>query len=138
MKVKNIAVTIEIQESIEQVWEVWNSPPDIQKWNIPFDDWHCPFAENEVREGGPFHYRMEALDGTGGFDHKGTYQKIIPQHRIETLQEDGRESVIEFISVGENTTIRETFEPDATTPLDVQRDFCCAVLTRFKNYVELK
>jgi uncharacterized protein YndB with AHSA1/START domain len=138
MKSQNITVTIEIQKPVEKVWEVWNSPPDIQKWNIPFDNWHCPFAENDLREGMKFHYRMESLDGKEGFDHKGIYRKVIPMGRIETIQDDGRESTIEFFSSKENSVIRETFEPEDKEPLDLQRDFCRAVLNRFKKYVELK
>jgi len=138
MKSKKITVTIEIRKPIEEVWEVWNSPGDIQKWNIPFEDWHCPSAENDLREGMGFNYRMESLDGKEGFDYKGIYQKIIPMNRIETLQEDGRESIIEFFSGDENCLIQETFEPEAKTPLEVQREFCRSVLNRFKEYVELK
>jgi hypothetical protein len=81
---------------------------------------------------------MESLDGKEGFDHKGIYRKVIPMGRIETIQDDGRESTIEFFSSKENSVIRETFEPEDKEPLDLQRDFCRAVLNRFKKYVELK
>lgn len=81
---------------------------------------------------------METRDGRQGFDHTGKYLKIIPLRRIETVQEDGRASTIEFHSYDANSIVRETFEPEDKTPYDVQEDFCRSVLNRFKKYVELK
>jgi uncharacterized protein YndB with AHSA1/START domain len=138
MKSQCLKVSVEIQKPVEEVWEAWNSPADIQKWNIPFDDWHCPFAVNDLREDMGFHYRMETTDGREGFDYRGTYLKISPLSLIETVQDDGRMSNIEFRSTPSTTVIAETFEPEDQTPWDIQEEFCRSVLNRFKKYVESK
>ena len=79
---------------------------------------------------------MESKDTKEGFDYKGKYSNVIPLEYIESIQEDGRKSVIEFQQIDNNTIIRETFEPEAQTPLDMQEAFCQSVLNRFKQYTE--
>ncbi|WP_048506671.1 SRPBCC domain-containing protein [Chryseobacterium angstadtii] len=75
---QDITATVLVEKPLQTVWEKWNYPEDIQRWNIPFEDWHCPFAENDVREGGQFFYRMECLDGKEGFSYEGKYVTVIP------------------------------------------------------------
>lgn len=138
MDIQSTSITVEISvnKPVDLVWHRWTTPADIANWNIPFDDWHSPKVENDLKVGGKFFYRMEAKDGREGFDHYGNYDKIIKNQLIEYTVSDGRKSVIKFISNGDTTLVVETFEPEKETPLEIQRDFCYSVLRRFKKYSE--
>jgi uncharacterized protein YndB with AHSA1/START domain len=140
MGTQSLAITVEVtvNKPIESVWQDWARPADIMQWNIPFDDWHSPRVENDLKPGGSFLFRMEAKDGSVGFDHSGKYDKVINNQLIEYTGTDGRKSVIEFISKGDTTTIVETFEPEPINPLEMQKDFCQSVLNNFKKYTESK
>ena len=133
---KPIVVAVLIEKPLKIVWEKWINPDDIKQWNIPFENWHCPKVMNDVTDGGSFFFRMESKDGKEGFDYKGNYTKVIPFEYIENTQDDGRKSVVEFQQIDDNTIIRETFEPEAQTPPDIQEAFCQSVLNRFKQYAE--
>ena len=133
-----ITVEVTVNKPIESVWQVWASTSDIMQWNIPFDDWHTPTVKNDLQPGGSFFFRMETKDGSEGFDHTGTYDKVIRYQLIEYTGTDGRKSAIKFRSTDETTTIVETFEPDKSNPIDMQRDFCQSVLNNFKQYIETK
>jgi hypothetical protein len=95
-------------------------------------------VENDVRAGGLFSFRMEAINGSEGFDHVGKYDKVIKYQLIEYTVSDNRKSIIEFVAKGNTTILTETFEPENETPIDLQRDFCESVLLNFKNHVESK
>jgi uncharacterized protein YndB with AHSA1/START domain len=131
-------ITVEtiINASIENVWKRWTTPEDIMKWNNPFDDWHTPRVDNDLKDGGIFLFRMEKKDGSEGFDFGGSYDKVITNELIEYTLADGRRTINWFIANGNETTIIETFDPEAKTPIDVQRDFCQNVLINFKKYAE--
>ncbi|SFQ45176.1 SRPBCC domain-containing protein [Parafilimonas terrae] len=135
---KTIAVAVLVEKPLDVVWEKWINPDAIKQWNIPFENWHCPGAINDVTDGGLFIFRMEKKDGSEGFDYKGKYNRIIPFEYIESIQHDGRKTIVEFQQIDDNTIIRESFEPEAQTPLDVQESFCQSVLNRFKQYAEQK
>jgi uncharacterized protein YndB with AHSA1/START domain len=77
-KISDISIEITIQKPVAKVWEIWTTAADIMQWNVPFDNWHSPRAKNDLHEGGSFCYRMEAKDGSEGFDHSGIFAKIIP------------------------------------------------------------
>ena len=132
----SITLKIQVDKPVDYVWLLWTKAADIERWNIPFDDWHCPKAENDLKPGGNFYFRMEATNGRDGFDHSGTYDKILENRRIEYTVSDGRKSIIEFISDGGTTLVVETFEPEKETPVELQRNFCFSVLKRFKEYAE--
>lgn len=134
----SITVEIKISKPVEYVWQLWTTAADIANWNIPFDDWHSPKTDNDLKVGGKFLYRMEAKNGKEGFDHSGYYDKIIKNELIEYTVSDGRKSIIQFIAAGDNTLIVETFEPEKATPVDIQKDFCYSVLKKFKEYSETK
>lgn len=138
MKTLNTAITVEttVKEPVENVWRLWTTPVDISQWNNFSNDWHSPRVEVDLREEGSFLYRMETKDGSSGFDHSGKYDKIITHELIEYTGLDGRKSIIKFIPNGGETTIIETFEPETETPLDIQKDFCQAILNNFKQYAE--
>ena len=134
----SITVSVSVNRSIKDVWRVWTNPADIMQWNIPFDHWHSPRVESDLRAGGFFLFRMEAKDGSEGFDHSGKYDRVIIHKLIEYTVSDGRKSVIEFKPDGNSTVVVETFEPENANPVEMQRDFCQAVLDRFKEYAEAK
>ncbi len=136
MKPGNLVATVLVGKPLEIVWQKWITPEDIRKWNIPFDNWCCPTAENVVEDDGRFFFRMETKDGKEGFDHKGRYDEVIPLQYIKYTQDDGREVVIEFQQIDQNTIVRESFEPEKLVPNEVQQEFCQSVLQRFKDYVE--
>ena len=119
------AITVEttINVTIETAWKLWTSTADIAVWNSPSEDWHSPKAENDLRTGGSFFYRMETKDGSEGFDHSGTYNKVIEHQLIEYTVSDGRKSVIKFVPEGNTTIVIETFEPEKKTPLIYKKIF---------------
>jgi uncharacterized protein YndB with AHSA1/START domain len=133
-----LKVEITINKPVDLVWECWTNPADIMLRNVPFPNWHSPKVENDVRLGGLFSFRMEAIDGSEGFDHVGKYDKVIKNQLIEYTVSDNRKSRIEFVANGNTTSLTETFEPEKETPIDLQRDFCESVLLNFKQHVESK
>lgn len=131
-----ITVETTIKSTIENVWNLWTTPEDIKQWNNPSEEWHTLKVENDLKDGGKFLFRMESKDGADGFDFSGTYDKVILNKLIEYTLDDGRKTINEFIQNKNSVTITETFEPEAKTPLDVQKEFCQGVLGNFKKYVE--
>ena len=134
--IQGITTQTTVNAPVEKCWKLWITASDIMQWNTPSGEWHTPSAVIDPREGGSFLFRMETKDGRVGFDHGGVYDKMIVHELIAYTGADGRRSIIRFTPHGDTTTITETFEPEATTPLDMQRWFCAAVLDTFKRYAE--
>ncbi len=135
---KTITVKTTVKAPVEKVWKNWSTPEDIVRWNNASDDWHTTRAENDLRAGGKFLARMEAKDGSAGFDFGGIYDEVKPNELIKyTLGDDRKVSVI-FSSVGEETKVTETFEAEKTNPLEMQRAGWQAILDNFKKYTESK
>ncbi|MCK6541367.1 SRPBCC family protein [bacterium] len=130
-------VTIEatIQASIEKVWSVWTSPEHIVKWNAASDDWHTTKAENDLRVGGRFLSRMEAKDGSFGFDFTGTYDEVVQHELIAYTMEDGRKVRVHFSQSGKSTKIVSVFDAEQENPVDMQRNGWQAILDNFAKYV---
>lgn len=133
-----IAVRSEIYAPIERVWKCWTTPADIVQWNHASEDWHSPQAENDLRVGGRFCCRMEAKDGSMGFDFSGVYDDVVIHKRIHYTLDDGRRVLIEFTAAREHTVVIESFEAENTHPAELQRDGWQAILDNFKKYVELE
>lgn len=131
-----ITVETTIQAPVEKVWKLWTEPNHITQWNNASDEWHTPRAENDLRVDGRFTSRMEAKDGSMGFDFAGTYTHVQEHERIEYTLEDGRKVQIAFVSKGNETHVTETFEAEHTHPVEMQRAGWQAILDNFKNYVE--
>jgi uncharacterized protein YndB with AHSA1/START domain len=121
---------------VEQVWEYWNNPEHITGWNFAVDDWHCPKAENDLRPGGTFSSRMEAKDGSFGFDFGGTYLEVDPFKRITSILGDKRTIHTHFLGSPDGTHIVETFEAEGQNPLDMQQAGWQMILNNFKAYAE--
>lgn len=132
------AITIEaiIKAPVEKVWKLWNNPEDIKNWCSASDDWHVPKAENNLKAGGTFTTRMEAKDGSFGFDFGGVYDEIKNNDLIAYTLGDGRKVKIVFTSIGNETKVVETFDPESENPIEMQRDGWQAILNNFKKYVE--
>lgn len=131
-------VTVEttVKAPVEKVWQYWTAPEHITKWNHASDDWHSPFAENDLRVGGKFTARMEAKDGSMGFDFAGIYDEVKPQTRIAYTMGDGRRATVDFSSNGNETNVSETFDADETHSIELQKGGWQAILDNFKKHVE--
>jgi len=133
---KTITIRASVRAPLEQVWELWTKPEHIIHWNFASDDWRCPSAINDLREGGRLSWRMEALDGSQGFDFAGTYDEVVPLKRIRYTIDDGRKTIITFTPAGDVTEVVETFDIEGSYPIEMQRDGWQAILDNFKKYAE--
>lgn len=132
-----ITVQALINAPVEKVWEFWTAPQHITKWNNASDDWHTPHAENDLRTGGKFSARMEAKDGSFGFDFGGVYDAVEENKLIAYTMDDGRKVEVKFTSNNDNETkIVETFDPESENSLELQRSGWQSILDNFKKYVE--
>jgi len=131
-----ITVRVLIDSPIDRVWKIWTTPEDIVKWNYASEDWHSPQVYNDLRVGGTFNYRMEARDGSYGFDFKGVYNKVNANELIEYTIDDSRKVKINFSTLDGKTEIVETFEAENVNSFDMQRDGWQAILDNFKKVVE--
>ena len=136
MEKNKITVQTTVSASLDKVWERWTSPQHIVNWNFASDDWHCPAAENDLRTGGKFKSTMAAKAGDMSFDFEGTYDEVVDQKRIAYSLEDGRQVTVDFESLGDQTQVTESFDPDASHSADMQRAGWQAILDNFKKYAE--
>lgn len=131
-----VTIKTTIQAPVEKVWEHWTEPDHIKKWNSASDDWHTPFAENDLRAGGKFVSRMEAKDGSMGFDFGGIYDEVKLHEVISYTMEDGRKVKITFKGQGNETEVIETFDAETENPIEFQQQGWQAILDNFKLYTE--
>ncbi len=133
------AITVKaiINVPVERAWLYWTTPEHIIKWNNANDDWHTTQAENDLRTGGKFLARMEAKDGSMGFDFEGIYDAVKTNELIQYHLTDGRLVNVEFKSHGKDTEIIETFDAEHENSLELQRMGWQAILDNFKRYVEV-
>jgi uncharacterized protein YndB with AHSA1/START domain len=111
-------------------------PEHITKWNSASDDWHTPYAENDLRTGGKFLSRMEAKDGSFGFDFGGVYDEVIPNKLIAYTMGDSRKVKVDFAANGNSTTVTTNFEAETENTIELQKNGWQAILNNFKKYVE--
>lgn len=130
-----IIVETTVAAPIEEVWRAWTTPEDIRQWNAASDDWHTTAATVDLRVGGAFSSRMEAKDGSFGFDFAGTYTRVVPLQLIE-FTFGTRVALIEFVSTDGGILVRETFDAEETHPVERQRQGWQAILDRFARHVE--
>lgn len=133
-----ITISASINAPIEEVWKRWTHPEDIVGWNHASDDWHTPRAENDLSRGGHFNYRMEARDGSFGFDFSGVYDLVIINKQIDYTLDDDRIVKILFTAAGDQTEITETFEAEGTNAIELQRFGWQSILDNFKKYAEVQ
>ena len=132
-------ITVEtfVNASIAIVWSAYTTPDDIKQWNAASDDWHTTSSSVDLRDGGAFSSRMEAKDGSFGFDFAGTYERIVPLQSIEYSFGD-RTGLVEFIPAENGVTVRSTFDAESTNPVEMQRQGWQAILDNFARHVEAK
>ena len=133
-----ISVETTVAAPIEQVWNAYTTPADIKQWNAASADWHTTTATVDLREGGKFSSRMEAKDGSVGFDFAGTYTRIVPQQVIEYRMADGREVSVEFMTRPGGVSVKETYDAESENSPELQRQGWQAILDNFARYVEAK
>jgi len=131
-----ITVETTVKAPVEKVWKYWNEPKHITQWCFASDDWHTPTAENDLKVNGKLKSRMEAKDGSMGFDFEGVYTKVQENKAIEYNIADGRHVSITFSSNGNETKIVESFEAESMNPIEMQQAGWQAILNNFKKYVE--
>ncbi|WP_207492605.1 SRPBCC family protein [Aridibaculum aurantiacum] len=135
---ENATITVEVSVNapIEKAWLYFTDAKHIVNWYFATDEWHSPRAENDLQPGGKFTTRMEAKDGSFGFDFAGSYTKVEEHSTIEMRLDDGRMVNITFTQEGDTTHVVETFEPEPTHPIDIQSAGWQAILNNFKKYIE--
>src|SRR3982751_1594698 len=131
-------ITIEttVNAPVEKVWAYWNQPEHVTKWNQASEDWHSPRGENDLRVGGSFSYRMEAKDGSFGFDFGGIYDAVDENACIEYTMGDNRKVQVTFTPEGDTTKIVEKFEAENVYPHEQQKAGWQSILDSFKKYTE--
>ncbi len=134
----NTVITVEviIDASVEQVWNYFTDPQHVTKWNAASSDWHTTNAENDLTIGGKFSYRMEAKDGSFGFDFWGIYDNIVLHKIIEYTLGDDRKVIVGFKNVNNTTEIIEKFDAETVNSVELQQSGWQAILNNFKAYVE--
>jgi len=137
-KENKIKITVQttVSAPVEKVWEKWTNPDDIIKWNTASEDWHTTKVENDLRAGGKFSSRMEAKDGSVGFDFWGIYDNIKNNELIEYTLGDGRKVTVSFTSDNNKTEIVETFEAEDENSEELQKTGWQSIMDSFRKYVE--
>jgi uncharacterized protein YndB with AHSA1/START domain len=124
----SITVQSTVKAPLDKVWKLWTGPQHITQWNNASDDWHTPCAENDLRVGGKFLSRMEAKDGSFGFDFWGVYDEVKANEMIAYTMGDGRKARITFSAMGTETKVMETFEVETENSVELQRGGWQAIL----------
>jgi uncharacterized protein YndB with AHSA1/START domain len=136
VKDKTIIVETIVKAPISTVWSYWTDPKHITQWYYASDDWHAPYAENDLWVNGKFRTRMAAKDGNSGFDFEGVYTNIVRNKKIEYTIPDGRKVAIEFSDLNGETKVVEAFEMETVNPYELQKGGWQAILNNFKKYTE--
>ncbi len=131
-------ITIEsvVAASPKKVWDAWTEPQHIMKWNFANDDWQCPNASNDLKIGGKYAARMEAKDGSFGFDFEAIYDEVIDQKKITYTMGDGRKATTQFEDLGGKTKVTTIFDAEKENSEEMQKQGWQAILNNFKKYVE--
>jgi uncharacterized protein YndB with AHSA1/START domain len=131
-----ITISISVEADMGRVWDYWTSPEHIMNWNFASDEWCCPSAKNDLKPNGKFSWRMEAKDGSMGFDFEGMYDIIIESKMISYTLTDNRKVDIEFTQNGKEVTVSETFDAEGTNSDELQRAGWQEILNNFKKCLE--
>ncbi len=138
METQATVITVEatVHAPVATVWESWTNPEHITKWNNASDDWHTPWAKNDLRVGGSFSSRMEAKDGSFGFEFGGVYDAVTTNELIAYTMADGRKVTVKFSAEGDVTKVVESFDAENENPVEMQQMGWQAILDNFKKYTE--
>jgi uncharacterized protein YndB with AHSA1/START domain len=133
-----ITVEATVNAPVKKTWDAYNNPEDIKQWNQASADWHTTSSSVDLREGGKFSSRMEAKDGSMGFDFGGVYTKVVPNKTVAYRMGDGREAEVQFSESKGTTAVKVTFDAESTNPAEMQRGGWQAILDSFARHVEAK
>lgn len=136
MQATKITVAATIAADIKKVWDYYTKPEHITKWNFADESWHCPAAENDLRVGGKLKSRMEAKDGSFGFDFEAIYDEVVDYKEITYTIADGRQATTDFEDLDGQTQVTINFDAESVNPVDMQQAGWQAILNNFKKYVE--
>lgn len=136
MSITKITIQATIEADLKKVWEYYTEPQHITNWNFAIDDWCCPHASNDLKPGGKYSARMEAKDGSFGFDFEAIYDEVVPQEKIVYTMLDGRQASIVFNSSNNQTEVVVSFDAETQNSIELQRDGWQAILNNFKKYTE--
>lgn len=131
-----VSVNAIVKADLKKVWDCWTSPECIKQWNQASEDWHTTDAQNDLKDGGKFSSRMEAKDGSMGFDFSGRYDVVAPGSHLEYTLKDNRKVKINFLEKRNGIHVLETFEAESSQPVDIQKEGWQAILNSFKRFVE--
>ncbi|MDX2195226.1 MAG: SRPBCC family protein [Cytophagales bacterium] len=132
---KQIQISVSIPATMTKVWECFTTPSHITGWNQASPDWHCPYAENDLKTGGKFKSTMAAKDGSVSFDFEGTYTHVVPHQLIEYAMGDGRKVTVTFTQSGNDVMVSESFDPENIHSHEMQKAGWQAILDSFRNHV---
>ena len=133
---KSVTINTSVNASLEKAWESWTLPQHITHWNFASNDWHCPSSTVDLKTGGRFSSRMEAKDGSFGFDFWGIYDEIVPLTLIRSTMGDGRKMEVRFTAEKNTVLVTESFETEDQNTADRQREGWQAILDNYKSYTE--
>jgi uncharacterized protein YndB with AHSA1/START domain len=136
MKTNKITIQAIISADSKKVWDYYTQPEHITKWNFATDDWQCPSASNDMRVGGKYSARMEAKDGSFGFDFEATYNEIVEGQKFTFTMPDNREVNVIFNRLDDKSEVIVTFDTETENPIEMQRDGWQAILNNYKKYTE--
>jgi len=131
-----ITINAHIAATLDKVWAFYTKPEHITQWNFADDSWHCPSAKNDLRKGGKYLARMEAKDGSFGFDFEAVYDEVIPEEKMVFTLEDGRKTAVLFEESNAETKVTITFDAEKENSLEMQKNGWQAILNNFKKYTE--
>ena len=132
---EKITIRVSVSASIQKVWEYYTNPIHITQWNFAHPSWHCPSASNDMQVGGRYIARMQAKDGSAGFDFEATYTEIHPNESF-SYEFGGRMAVVKFSDKDGATELTLTFDPENENPIEMQRNGWQSILDNFKKYAE--
>jgi uncharacterized protein YndB with AHSA1/START domain len=133
-----ITVETTILDPVTKVWKYWSEPKHITQWCNASEDWHAPYADNDLKTGGKFKTTMAAKDGSFSFDFEGVYTNVKENEIIEYTLGDGRKVKIKFTAEEDKTKVVESFDPENENPPEFQKAGWQAILDNFKKYVETR
>ena len=131
-----IVITALVNNTLKKTWECYTQPQHITKWNFAIDEWQCPTATNELKVGGKYSARMEAKDGSFGFDFEAIYDEVEEYKKLAYTMLDGRKATITFEQIDKHIKVEITFDAESENPIEIQRDGWQAILNNFKKYTE--
>ncbi|MGR3574896.1 MAG: SRPBCC family protein [Sagittula sp.] len=136
MSFEKVTISAQVDAPPETVWTAWTTPDHITRWNFASDDWCCPSASVDLRPGGAYRSRMEAKEGSFGFDFTATYQEVVPQEKASFLMDDGRLAETTFTPVDGGTQVVTVFDAETEHSVEMQREGWQAILNNFKAHAE--